>query len=235
MNEILLSPRLQAVSDFVSAGDIVADIGTDHGYLPAYLLQHHISPKVFASDIREGPLSSAKKTAAELSLSEGIQFALADGLQGIEPLSVNTVIIAGMGGETIADILNDAPWVSSPGVKLILQPQTKVEVLVKWLDEHEFSIRDICLVRDAGRFYVVMMVLHGNVRLHHTYAECVIDRLLLEKRDPLLPEYLERILLSVQKRIAGLEKSNHAHSEEYAVEQENLREFLAIKEEVSRW
>ena len=235
MRDVFLSPRLQAVADFVKQGEIVADIGTDHGYLPAYLIHNQISPFVYASDIRKGPLSAAKNTALSYNIREGIQFILADGLEGIKPFSAQTITIAGMGGETIASILEKAPWVRTPGIKLILQPQTKVDDLSNWLDNNGFAIQDICLARDAGRIYVIMLAMLGKTRAPFTCAEMFADRMLLEKRDPLLPAYLDHLIRITEKKVAGLKSAADPDPVELPRHQLALKGFYRMKRETELW
>ena len=106
-----LSPRLDAIARQVPQGARLADIGTDHGYLPVWLLMRGTIERAIAADLREGPLGRARKTARQYGQSEKISFRLCDGLTDIDPDEVDVITIAGMGGETIATILEAAPWI----------------------------------------------------------------------------------------------------------------------------
>ena len=120
-----LQPRLQLLADLVPQDARFADIGTDHGYLPVWLLQQGRIVSAIAADIGEEPLQHARRTAEEYGIGK-IEFRLCDGLKGIQPQEADTIVIAGMGGETMIHILSAAPWTKVPGaVTLLLQPMTK--------------------------------------------------------------------------------------------------------------
>ncbi|MBQ3102732.1 MAG: SAM-dependent methyltransferase, partial [Oscillospiraceae bacterium] len=123
--KLILQPRLQALSQLVPDGARMADIGTDHGYLPVYLLQEGKITFAIASDINREPLEHARRTALEYHITEHIDFRLCGGLDLIEPHEVDTVVVAGMGGETIAAILSAAPWLMKSEITLLLQPMSK--------------------------------------------------------------------------------------------------------------
>ena len=116
----MLDERLKTVAALVRPGSRVADIGTDHGYLPVYLVKEGICPRAIAADLRSGPLESARRHVTAAGLSDRIDLRLGDGLTPIEPQEVDDMIIAGMGGETIAGILAAADWVRQPRLRLIL-------------------------------------------------------------------------------------------------------------------
>ena len=119
-----LSDRLAACCGFVHPGDRVADVGCDHGYLSIHLLQTGVASHVYASDIREGPLSSAKRNAASYGGTQNIDFFLSDGVQDL-PRDFDTLVCAGMGGDTMVSILSAAPWLKSDRYRLILKCQGK--------------------------------------------------------------------------------------------------------------
>ena len=135
MKHLQLQPRLQLLADMVPQGARLADIGTDHGYLPVWLMQQGRIASAIAADI--GP-------------------------RGIAPHEADTVVIAGMGGETIIQILTDSPWPRTSGCTLLLQPQTKVELLRRWLSENGYACRDERLVWDKGKLYVVLQMAAGE-------------------------------------------------------------------------
>lgn len=150
-----LAPRLQLLADLVPQGARLADIGTDHGYLPVWLLQQGRISSAIAADIGAGPLEHARRTAREYDVY-GLAFRLCDGLSAIAPDEADTLVIAGMGGETIIHILESAPW--TRGCTLLLQPQTKIELLRAWLREHGYAADAERLVEDKGKLYLVLSV-----------------------------------------------------------------------------
>ena len=155
---IKLSNRLKALAEYIDAGATVADIGTDHGFLPVYLAQTDLARGIIASDISAGSLKAALLTADRFGVTEKIKFIITPGLEGISQTDVNTIVIAGMGAETISGILGNAPWTRCPGVKLILQPQSKIDVLFKFLYDNEYKVIETKSVKDKGRHYTVALV-----------------------------------------------------------------------------
>jgi len=157
-----LTKRLQVIADFIEDGAAVADIGTDHGYLPVYLAQSGFCRKIIASDINASSLTAARRSAENADVTEAITFVVAPGLDGVAPMEVDTVVIAGLGGETIIGILKDAPWTKLRGINLILQPQSKIDILFRFLYDNEYEIRRIRSVLDKGRYYTAVLVTGGT-------------------------------------------------------------------------
>jgi len=155
---IKLSNRLKALAGYIDAGATVADIGTDHGFLPVYLAQTGLAREIIASDISAGSLKAALLTADRFSVTGKIKFIVTSGLDGISQTDADTIVIAGMGGETMLGILANAPWTRRSGVKLILQPQSKIDVLFRFLYDNEYKVRETRSVKDKGRYYTVALV-----------------------------------------------------------------------------
>lgn len=192
---IPLSPRLRVCADFVTPGDRVADVGTDHGYLGIWLLTHGLAASVIASDIREGPLSAARANAERFGLSQQMDFYLSDGVANI-PRDFDTLVIAGMGAQTMVHILEDAPWL--PGRRLVLQPQNKPHLLRRWLSDNGWHIRAERLVRDGRFLYAVMDAVFVPAP-PLTPGQCWLSPALLKDPHPGLPEYYARVITSLKK------------------------------------
>lgn len=156
--KIPLSSRLLACCGFVCPGDRVADIGCDHGYLGIYLLKKGIASSVIASDIREGPLQSAIRNSEKYGLRDKMQFYLSDGVCNI-PRDFDTLVCAGMGGDTMASILSSAAWLKSTQYRLILQCQSKTPTLRKYLSDSGWRITEETIVKDGRFLYTVMAVI----------------------------------------------------------------------------
>ncbi len=152
-----LEGRLLSVAELVRQGAVFADIGTDHAYLPIFLLREGRIARAFCSDINKGPLESAKRNAADAGLSELVTFTLADGAEALTDFGITDYAICGMGGELIADIIERAPHLRAEGVNLILQPMTKQEHLRAYLLSHGFRIISESYSEDAGKYYVAML------------------------------------------------------------------------------
>ncbi len=146
-----LSDRMQVIADHVTPGERLADIGTDHGQIPVWLFARGICPGVILADISEGSLRKAKETAAAYQFGSGLSFRVGDGLQVLEPAEVDTVIIAGMGGKLIREILGRDPAHTKTFRKFILQPRKGAGPLRKWLLENGYRIICEDVVRE-GRF-----------------------------------------------------------------------------------
>lgn len=145
----MLSKRLKTVADMVTRGNIVADIGTDHGYVPIYLIKNKISPYAYAMDINMGPLKSAEKNIKSEGLSEKIETILSDGMEKFEPGMADTVIIAGMGGELIIRILK-ASKAKKSIKELVLSPHKGVDLVRKYILSENWHITDEKMLTDAG-------------------------------------------------------------------------------------
>ncbi|NLZ45791.1 MAG: SAM-dependent methyltransferase [Clostridiales bacterium] len=158
-----LDPRLSACAELVDKNSVVCDIGTDHGYLPVFLVQQGKSKKAVAGDIGKAPLESAKKHIKKYNLSDKIQTVLSDGLKDIEKNDITHIVIAGMGGETIIDILSSCNWARD--CILVLQPMTKPEMLRMWLYENGYKINLEKAVSHEKFIYTVMKCsFSGNVK-----------------------------------------------------------------------
>lgn len=148
-----LDQRLRSAVAFVRAGAVVADVGTDHAYLPIVLTGTGQASFAVASDINQGPIDRAAQHVAEYGLSARVKTVRADGLCGIDEYHPTDIIIFGMGGELIARILGDAPWVKDPGIRLILQPMTHAESVRRYLAGEGFAIIDEVLSTEGGKIY----------------------------------------------------------------------------------
>ena len=156
--KIPLSSRLQACCDFVKPGDRVADIGCDHGYLGIYLLKNGIARQVIAADINKGPLESAIRNSEKFGVRDKMTFYLSDGVRNI-PQEFDTLVCAGMGGDTMISILEAAPWLKSQQYRLILQCQSKNGLLRRYLSENGWRIQQELVIRDGKFLYPVTEIL----------------------------------------------------------------------------
>ena len=229
MDHICLSPRLQMVADFVPPCACAADIGTDHGYLPIWLLQNGVIQSAIAADIHAGPLANARQSAAAYDLEERFRFVQADGLRFPDAQAADVVTIAGMGGETICAILAAAPWLRQEK-QLVLQPQSKVPELTDWLWRNGFTIEDAALCRDAGKRYLALRVLGQTAAQPYT-----VEQLLLRRRDPLLPEHLTEEIRRQTRARAGMAHAKQIPATELAALDARLSQLQACLKEVQTW
>ncbi|MCT0456461.1 SAM-dependent methyltransferase [Lactococcus cremoris subsp. cremoris IBB477] len=158
MNEIKLSKRLKAVADYVDKGARLADIGSDHAYLPTYLVQKNEVEFAVAGEVVKGPFEIAKNHVAQANLKENIQVRLANGLAAIENVDkIDTIVIAGMGGILISEILEAGKGKLSSVKRLILQANNHGDTLRHWLIEHQFVIKAEQILLEAGKFYEIIV------------------------------------------------------------------------------
>lgn len=200
---IRLTPRLQRVADCVPQGARLADVGTDHAYLPAALLLSGRIERAVASDIHEGPLERARQTLRACGLTERVALRLCAGLDAIAPEEADTVVIAGMGGETMIEILAAAPWACDGAHRLILQPMTKLPELRAWLGAHGCAPRAEHLALERGTYYVVMEAAGGAAQTLSA-ADCFAGAAF--GADPLYGAYLDELQGKLAHVRAGLEQ-----------------------------
>ena len=159
-----ISKRLLACSRFISPGQLVADVGTDHGYLPIYLLREKGAAWVYAGDIGEKPLQKARDNAARFGVTDRISFYCCSGVEGL-PRDFDVLVMAGMGAETMVSILRAAPWLRDDRYRLVLQCQSSQNELRLYLSENGWTIRREEPVRDGHFLYTVMEALRGDAPL----------------------------------------------------------------------
>ncbi len=206
-----LSPRLRRMAEEVPAGARFADVGTDHAYLPVYLLQTGRISCAIATDVRSGPLERARKTALRFDLSGRISFRLCDGLSGIGPDEADTVAIAGMGGETIAGILQAAAWTGQGNHLFLLQPMSSVPELRVWLQEHDYAIKREHIVSEGEKYYIVLVTRRGTMK-PLSAGERWAGRQWRGMEAPLRAGYLDNLECRTKKALAGLMRSDKPES-----------------------
>ena len=223
-----LSPRLRLLADWVQPGARIADVGTDHAFLPVCLVLENRVSGAIASDLRAGPLSRGAETAKEYGVSQWVEMRLCDGLAGIAPQEADTVIIAGMGGENIAQILAAAPWTADGEHTLLLQPMSRAEVLREFLAENGYAILREQLVHDRGTVYPVMEAAAGHMEL--TIGQMYAGVKLLH--DPLQERELIGKIIRYQSVVAGLNRTGRPEDQEKADSFRDLiGELLEMREE----
>ncbi|HYF79832.1 MAG TPA: class I SAM-dependent methyltransferase [Symbiobacteriaceae bacterium] len=224
---IILSPRLAAAAAYVLPGRPLADIGTDHAYLPAHLVQAGAIPRAIAGDVLPGPLDAARSTVQEAGLTQQIELRLGNGLKILKPGEVATVTICGMGGPLIAEILEAGPLAGVE--RLVLQPMGGEETLRRWLMEHGWYIIDEKLVEDGGRIYAVMAAEPGHMDL--TWADAFLGPHLLKKGGPLLKRYAAIFLEQARRAYEGAGRSDRP---EALARRRELQIRINLLEEVIR-
>lgn len=209
---IKLSQRLQAIADLVPQGARVADIGTDHGFLPCYLAQNGQAEQVIACDINAQPLALAQKNITDYSVSDKVSTRLGNGLQVITPGEVDVVTIAGMGGSLMLEILDAAPQVVDRLKRVILQPNVGAEAVRIWTEKNRWHIVREDLVRENDRFSVIIAIEPGRSLKPMSAVELYLGPELLADQHPLLGLYISEEWEKAQKVLAQLALSDSEES-----------------------
>ncbi len=203
-NTTVLGQRLASVAQQVREGAVLADIGTDHGYLPLFLLKSGRIATAHLCDINEGPLNSARSNLMAEGLSDKVEFHLCDGAAVLSELGITDYVIAGMGGELIADIISKAPHIFTPGVRLILQPMSKQAHLRNYLASSGFDILTERYSFDEGKYYLSIVCEFSGTpcQLSPIEAELGVTSVLKEDREFYLG-YIRGKERSLKKTIEG--------------------------------
>lgn len=199
-----LTPRLQAVAGRVPAGARLVDVGTDHAYLPAWLLLEGRVPFAVCTDLRKGPLDRARETVTRHGLTDQVSLRLCDGLTGVDSGEVDCVTIAGMGGETILHILAQAPWTAEK--VCVVQPMSSLEDLRTGLAPLGLRVGRETLAREGETLYVILDLCPG-AEGPLTRAEALVGRASNHAGDALWPDYLDQEILRVRRALAGLARA----------------------------
>lgn len=226
-----LSKRLQAVSQMVTSGSRLADVGTDHGYIPLSLVMDGRVPEAIAMDINQGPLLRAQENIARYGLEDRIQTRLSDGVKALGEGEADSVVVAGMGGWLVIHILTEGRKALKTVRELILQPQSDLEQVRRFLQREGYLIHEEDMVLEDGKFYPMMRVLHGYME-ELTDIEYKYGPRLLAMRHPCLKKYLAREEAAYENVRRTLQKSGSENSGRRLLEIEReLEQVRRAKEE----
>ena len=229
-----LSLRLSAIAGLVTRGNRLVDVGCDHGYLPVSLYLDGRIPGAIAMDVRKGPLSRAQEHISQYGLNAYIETRLSDGLEALKPGEGDTLVIAGMGGPLMERILIDGAEVRESFQEMILQPQSDIPHFRRFVSEIGWQIADEALVLEDGKFYPMMKVIHGEKKhisadMPYTLSEW-FGGILLERKHPLLKEYLERELRIRNDILEKLKNAPNAEKRMGEIEEEKQAIITALEE-----
>ncbi len=213
MNVSTLSPRLLAAADFVREGAFVADVGTDHAYLPIYLCTIGKVRGALASDINEGPLKKAVENIKKHKLEDKISTLLTSGLTGAEHYTPDDIIICGMGGDLICEIISAASWTKNIKHRLILQPMTHAEKLRSFLCREGYAIIGETMIKDEKLYSIICAEYSGNVS-YPSDIELIFGKQNIEKRNETFLEYAEYVKSVYLTKKNGKQKAGLDISEE---------------------
>ena len=216
----VLDERLMLIASLVREGAVPADIGTDHAYIPIYLIQSGICRYAVASDINSKPLNIARANAEKFGVYDKIRFYLSDGLSGINPVKngVTDVLICGMGGELIAKIIGDSEFVRTPGVRLILQPMSSVYELRGYLAVFGFNVKCEKLCRSGDKIYTCIVCEYDGIKREIPDIQLELGYSInAEESDEYLNMFLEKTAVKLKNQIEGKTKGGCDTSREQAI------------------
>ena len=218
-----IGERLHTAASMVPPCHTMADIGTDHGYLPAYLILSGRCRQVIASDIAEGPCQAAAETRNKYNLRSTMEIRTAPGLQGLRAGEAETVVIAGMGGATIVSILDESPEIAASVRSFVLQPMNAANLLRRWLAQHEYRIAEEALCRENGHIYIVMKAVHAERRQELSSLEAELGPCILKEKPDLWQEFVKGKAEHYRRLLRQMEISAAAmNSDKY----KNLKNLL---------
>ena len=224
-----LSQRLSSVASMVTAGNCLADVGTDHGYVPIYLYERNIIPRAIAMDVNKGPLERAALHIAESGMKEAIETRLSDGLTALKPGEANSVVIAGMGGPLIIRILSAHPEVTESLKELILQPQSEISEVRIWLYEQGYEIVEEHMVFEDGKYYPMFKAVKNPEAEKLTDLEYKYGKTSVLGEPEVLRAYLVREIANKQNILQKLSEETTEKSKGRAME---IKALLAELEEM---
>ncbi|MGN0298721.1 MAG: tRNA (adenine(22)-N(1))-methyltransferase [Lachnospiraceae bacterium] len=187
--KLMISKRLQMVTSLVTEGNVVADVGTDHGFVPLWLVLHKKVPRAIAMDVKPGPLQRAQEHIREYGLEAYIETRISDGLECLAPNEADSIIIAGMGGPLMIRILQDGQTVLETVKELILSPHTEVAEVRRYLQQAGWAVMEEHMVFDEGKYYVFLRAIHGRGD-YNTEKDFVYGKRLMESKSPIFLDYI---------------------------------------------
>ena len=224
-----LSQRLSSVASMVTAGNCLADVGTDHGYVPIYLYERNVIPRAIAMDVNKGPLERAELHIAESGMKNAIETRLSDGLAALKPGEADSVVIAGMGGPLIIRILSAYPEVTDSLKELILQPQSEIPEVRSWLYEQGYEIIEEHMVFEDGKYYPMFKAVKNPQVEKLTSLEYKFGKISVLREKEVLRAYLVREIANKQ---SILNKLNEEATEKSRNRAEEIKAILAELEEM---
>lgn len=227
-----LSKRLAALAGHVPAGEAVADIGTDHAYLPVYLIQQGISPWVVAGDINQKPFEAARLTVQSSGLEKCIDLRMGDGLSILKPGEVGVLVLAGMGGKSVCAIFAQGLSVLQQAQRLVIQPMRDIPLVRRWLVEHGWRLVDEEMVTEDGHYYVIIVAEPGRELNTDDFTLAVGPRL-LEKKDAVLKEFLAGRVLAIRQILMEITRAESAVARSRA--EQLKQETKQIEEVLGNW
>lgn len=229
MKNIRLDSRLACVASLVRKCDCVIDIGTDHAYLPVFLIQNEVCDSAFACDVKKGPLENAKETVGNFGLKNQIETVLSDGLDNVKPQKNCCVVLAGMGGILISELLGRADWLLDESVQIVAQPMSHAEYVRKFFYENGFEITEEKTAADGKHCYLALSAVYTGKKTAYTEGRLYYGKL-FENRDETTTLYLRRQYDRMKKRYDAI-CTDEKYRDESLMLKTIINEFKEKREE----
>ncbi|HHY24723.1 MAG TPA: SAM-dependent methyltransferase [Clostridiaceae bacterium] len=220
-----LKGRLALISQKVPKCNIVCDVGTDHAYVPIYLLKRGICEKAIVTDINKGPIHIAQRNIKEHQLDEFIETRIGDGLEPLKDSEVDGIIIAGMGGKLIERILSNGISKAKRAEFLILQPMNSEEIVTSWLYKNKFEIVDEELVKEDSKIYNIKTAKWTGKPNKFNEVELYISNKLINNRNTVLDEYINKKIKMLNNKISGIKLSK-------SIEENDIENYISLRNEM---
>ena len=239
--KITLSKRLEAVAGLIERDGTLADVGTDHGYIPIAMVLRGHAEKAIAMDLRTGPLERAREHITAYGLEDRIETRLSDGVSALAENEADSIVVAGMGGELVIHILETGKAVCKSAKELILQPQSEIDEVRKYLRENGYRIVDEDMVEEEQKYYPMMRVIpqedaerigymqpeekhEAKETLNHMHLQDLYGPILLAEKNPVLLEFLQKQERHYEEILDGLNRQ--PDSEKICVRRDEMKEKL---------
>lgn len=222
---MVLSPRLQAIANLIQPCQCMADIGTDHAYLPVWLCLNNRCQTAIAADINQGPLDRALATIRRFSLTDRISLRLGSGAEPLNPKEADAIVIAGMGGLLIGELLKARPEVFAGAKQILLQPMSSIPELRESLYRMGYTICQEILVPEEDKLYHILSVEQKPEPEPRTDADFILGVELCSAKPPYFEEYLNREKARLSKKLAGLKMGNLTTGDVFEETEELLKEI----------
>ena len=210
-NSPVLTPRLKTIAALIKSCNLIADIGTDHAYLPVYLCMTDKCKHAVASDIRKGPLERAASTINRYSVSDRVKTRLGSGAETLTPNEADCIVVAGMGGLVISEIMKSSAEVFDTAKQIILQPMTAADELRSFLNDNDYTIIGEHLAKEDEKIYNIIEVCPGK-DVKYSAPELYIGKKLIETQPEHFKEYLKKRKTRLEKMINGLKLSSNSEA-----------------------
>ncbi len=227
---MFLKGRLKLIYDMIPPCDILSDIGTDHALIPAYALLNGRCKKAIACDIKPGPLERAERTRRKYMLTNSMELRLGSGLEPVREEEVDVIVMAGMGGMLITQLILESISKAEKANCILLQPMTNREIIRPFLWENGFEIIDEGLACEDGKLYLVISARHTGIRkVNNDRIRELIGDILIKKNDPLLKDWVKEHIRKQKKAVSGLKRAKAEYDpKKIEIEERLLKELTEL-------